>query len=1328
MGEVDAYSLFFENSPQPLYIVSKKTMKVLAVNEAAEHLYGYSKEEFLGMKLSQIKAPEEWPAFVEHFKKDDLKLLDRRISRHVLKSGEIRTMEITAKNIVWQGEEARFVMAFDVTERLRAENELKGSEERLRVAISEAPYPVMIHAEGAEVIAVSRSWIEGTGYDLHDLRDLHSWTSVAFGDEADSIRAGVAEIQSRRSTRHQREYRIRCKDGSLRTWDIITVPAGQLSDGRKAAISSGYDLTEREALSESLNLKSAALDAVSNDIAIKDQEGIISWVTSCLKSVRQPDSSLDPTSAAKLDLPQLEEIKSTIFNGRVWTGELLSESTEGSQSVYEVSITPVVGKNGSPNHFIVIRKDITQRRKAADFIEARLMLLEKSRGLSVKEALTLAVDKACELCRSTIGFYHIVEQNLERLSIQAWSSMTTSYFCTMEPERQHIATSPSSILADCLRTKRPIIHNNSVDLPSADALPKGHALITRELIVPVLRDQKVVALMGLGNKPSDYDDDDVELATYFADIAWEIAERRKSEELLHLQSAALQAADNAIIITDRNGLIEWSNPAFARLTGYSEEESLGRTPGELVKSGVQDDAVYQEMWQTIKSNGVWSGDVVNRRKDGRLYIEEQTITPIIGRSGEIEHFIGIKEDATQLRRSKTLLQARLNLTELVKVQGTDAVLKSAVENAGFLTFSPFGCFRILDKGPLEASTSSFNRNHGKYCTAPKNEDEFLEETSQLSEACAASQLPQIQNGTCEDSQCGLTHVRRLAVPVIRGDETVAVLSVSGGAADYTEIDIETVSYLAEIAYETIRQHMTENVHIRQSALLEQLYDAVLAWKLDGRIVYWNKGAERLYGYTSQEAIGQSVHKLLRTEFSRYSSEHATALAIQDRWEGELINISKSGASHLVESGMTLTSDVDEQLVLEVNRDISATRAAEEQLLKLNGELEERVLARTAELSVAKAEADKANSAKSEFLSRMSHELRTPLNSILGFSQILQLHHPEGEIKELSDPIIKAGSHLLELINEILDIARIEAGGLKMDIGPCLAKSPLDDALDLINPIASSRNITIDMPFGRPQVWINADSRRLVQVILNVLSNAVKYNSPEGKIEIRWSVEDGLFKLRIKDSGAGISAKDAPKLFEPFARFGDTFVEGTGLGLPLSQRLIQSMNGDLYLENSGPSGSTFVIVVPTVAESMAQVPTRTQETDYVIQDIVAGKILYIEDDLGNIQLLDHLIALFPEITLIPAMQGGLGLQIAQLHRPDLIILDAHLPDMKGDEVLRELKLHDDTKDIPVVILTADATRASHEAFVKAGAADFVTKPINVEDLMKLISSTLGGKMP
>ncbi len=1328
MGEVDAYSLFFETSPQPLYIVSKKTMKFLAVNEAAVKKYGYSKEEFADLNLKDIRPQEDREKFEKEFCSSLPELAKRSVWRHQLKDGSIRLMEITARNIDWLAEEARFVMADDVTEKIQAEKELKSSEDRLRTAITEAPYPVMIHAEGAEVIAVSRSWIEGTGYDLCDLQDLRAWTATAFEDQADSIRAGVAEIQSRKSTRHQQEYRIRCKDGSLRIWDVITVPAGQLSDGRKAAISSGYDLTEREALSESLKIKSAALDAVSNDIAIKDTSGIIEWVTACLKSVRNPDPLQGLCPAHGSCLTQLEEIKASIFSGRVWTGELLSESKEGSQSVDEVSITPVPGKNGSFDNFIVIRKDITQRRKAAEFIEARLMLLEKSRGLPVKEALTLAVDKACELSRSKIGFYHIVEETQESLSIQAWSSMTTTHFCTLDTDQKHIPVSQSNIWAECFRTQKPAIHNSFKDLPGADALPSGHAPIIRELIVPILRNERVVALMGLGNKPSSYNQDDVELVTYFADIAWEIADRRKAEDLMHIQSAALQAADNAIIITNPSGLIEWSNAAFTRLTGYSQEESLDRTPGELVKSGIQNDALYREMWRTIESNGVWSGGVINRRKDGRLYIEEQTITPIVGRSGDIEHFIGIKADATQYRRSKTLLQAKLNFADLAKTQGTEAILKSAVEHAGFLTFSPYGCFKILNKGPIEASTISFDQTKGTYCIAPESEVLFCVEADLLCLACAESQTPQIRNEPCYDAENRRTTVRRLAVPVIRGGEAVAILSVSGGAADYTSTDVETISYLAEIAYETIRQHMSEKDHIRQSTLLEQLYDAVLAWKLDGRIVYWNKGAERLYGYTSQEAIGQSVHKLLRTEFSRYSSEHATALAIQDRWEGELTNVSKSGDFHLVESRMTLTSDAEEQLVLEVNRDVSAKRAAEEQLLKLNGELEERVLARTAELSIAKAEADKANSAKSEFLSRMSHELRTPLNSILGFSQILQLHHPKGEIKELSDPIIKAGTHLLELINEILDIARIEAGGLKMDIGPCLAKSPLDDALDLINPIASSMNITIDMPLGRPQVWINADSRRLVQVILNVLSNAVKYNSPEGKIEIRWSVEDNFFKLRIQDSGIGISAKDAPKLFEPFVRFGDSFIEGTGLGLALSHRLIQSMNGDLYLESSGPSGSTFVIIIPTVAESLALVPARNQDTDYVLQDLVAGKILYIEDDLGNIQLLDHLIALFPEITLIPAMQGGLGLQIAQLHHPDLIILDAHLPDMKGEDVLLELKRSEETKDIPVVILTADATRTSHEALVKAGASDFVTKPINVEDLMKLISSMLGGQKP
>lgn len=1313
MGSPDAYQLLFAKNPQPLFIVSLNTMKFLNVNDAATTIYGFTKEEFLNLTLKDIRPIEDVPAFESSFLTNAGRLSKRRIRRHKFKDGSVRMMEINARTIEWNGEPARFIIAEDVTETLQIADELRLSEERLETAIAEAPYPVMIHAEGAKVIALSRSWIEGTGYHLDELKDLHNWTSKAFGDQADSIRQGVADVQNRRESRHQAEYRIRCKDGSTKIWDIVTVAAGQLSDGRNVAITSGYDLTEREKLASSLKLQAEALNAASHNVFIADRQSLTEWLNKRTFPVTQQSSGPEAQTA----IDSSSAVWQALAKNDSWKGDLAFSDPNGQSITEEVSITPVKGKEYGDEHYIVVKQDVTQRRRTAQLIAARLALLERSAECTVQETLTMAADQACSFTKSQFGFFHFIAEDQETLAVQAWSTGLIEDYNSLPIDSLHLPISQAGVWAECVNDQEPKIYNNFETDAMHARLPEGHAVLHRQLIVPVVKNNAVVALMGLANKPTLYKEEDVEIAQYFADVAWETAQSRLSKDLLELQSTALQAADNAIIITNQSGQIEWCNPAFCSLTGYTEAEAKGKTPGQLVHSTFQPPQVYKQMWQTISANKVWSGDLVNRRKDGRLYIEQQTITPMEARSGEIEHYIGIKADVTKYRRSESLLQARLDFAELIKTEGIDGILKLAVDYGGLLTFSKSGCFKIFESSTDSYDSSHLSEKKATYCSNSRSAESETDGTDACWKRCLETTKPQISKSS--DSSR-----RVLTVPVIRGDEIQATLSVHDGASDYTQEDVETLTYLADAAYETISQHLSEKNYIKQSALLEQLYDAVLAWKLDGKIIYWNKGAERLYGYSSKEALGESVHSLLRTEFSRYSSEHATALAIQDRWEGEIINTAKDGTTHLVESRMTLTSDPEGQLVLEVNRDITATRAAEEKLLNLNSELEERVLARTAELSIAKAEADKANSAKSEFLSRMSHELRTPLNSILGFSQILQLHHPDGEVKELSDPIIKAGNHLLELINEILDIARIEAGGLKMDIAPCRADGPINDALDLIAPLAISTGITVEVPARPDDIWINADSRRLVQVILNVLSNAVKYNSLNGKITLRWVVQDGHFLIRIQDTGSGISAANVPKLFEPFARFGNVFVEGTGLGLPLSQRLIHLMNGDLYLESSSPSGSTFVISTPLASEASSGAHRPATDSDYVLQNLVSGKILYIEDDLGNIQLMDHLVALFPEISLMPAMQGSMGLEIAKMHSPDLIILDAHLPDVSGKDVLKDLKADEATRHIPVVILTADAADTNREEMQNAGAAGFMTKPLNVEELMRLISATLG----
>ena len=382
----------------------------------------------------------------------------------------------------------------------------------------------------------------------------------------------------------------------------------------------------------------------------------------------------------------------------------------------------------------------------------------------------------------------------------------------------------------------------------------------------------------------------------------------------------------------------------------------------------------------------------------------------------------------------------------------------------------------------------------------------------------------------------------------------------------------------------------------------------------------------------------------------------------------------------------------------------------------------------AALREAKEEADRANDAKSDFLSRMSHELRTPLNSILGLGQLLDRQSPT----ELQRPriryILSAGRHLLNLINEVLDISRIEAGTLQLSVEPVCISEAINEALDLMRPLAAERSILLETNCpAKMAAYVLADRQRLKQVLLNLLSNAVKYTGMEGSVTVT-ATESGEAAMRIsvRDTGAGIPVEKLSRLFTPFDRLGaeQSTVEGTGLGLALCQRLISAMRGTIGVSSTLGNGSTFWMELPRAQSPLETLPiAKAAGSSEARADEESRRILYIEDNFSNVTLVDQMLAERPALELMTAMQGRVGLELARQHSPDLILLDLHLPDMPGWQVLAQLKSDHLTRAIPVVVISADATAPQIRRLLSAGARAYLTKPLDIPEFFRVIDESL-----
>ena len=1027
-----------------------------------------------------------------------------------------------------------------------------------------------------------------------------------------------------------------------------------------------------------------------------------------------------------------------------------------------------------------------------------------------------------------------------------------------------------------------------------------------------------------GSIPHGYEEDWSKVIVSIIDVT----DRRQAEQELRKLSRAVEQSGSTIVITDTSGNIEYVNPKFTQITGYSSEAVIGQNT-RILKSGLTSPEEYKQLWETINSGHEWHGELLNRKKDGTLYWESVTISPILNDRKEITHYVGVKEDITERKQSE--IETRRHIAELEAVYENGLSVGRLLEPGAigdrvietFARYLPWHhvTIRLRKEGSDDLELVSFNLPNLKGAERADAEQHFIARVNKVGQGLSGwviqTGIPLRTGNVHVHPQYIDTHAAiqsGLYMPLKVGERVVGVISVESEVPNaFTEQDERLLATLANqtaIAFENARlyeavqkelwerKRMEDALRLSEShyrALADSITDILFEMDQDLRYTHWNKASEALTGIPAHDAMGKSMEDVFglseeqlrikkiyedvlrrgqprtfettlvyngekrsfettaypslrgvsvvakdvtdrkqteiimqkRFELMEYSARHSlnelmlravdevseltgstigffhfmdedqVSLGMQT-WSTnalQLFEVSSADGTHLpldragawaeaVRQRRPLIHNdygslanrkglpqghvpIVREIIIPIIRnerimavmgiankpqdytphdleiairladyawDVTERKQMEIALQLERNQLVQRVEERTADLSRANSNLARALRVKDEFLANMSHELRTPLNAILGLSESLgeQIAGPLNEKQQkYISTISESGHHLLSLINDILDLAKIDAGQITLDINKVDIHGVCQASLRMIKQLAQKKNqeVSLEIDPGLGLMW--ADERRLKQMIVNLLGNAVKFTPEYGKLglEVHGDEEANQIAITIWDNGIGIKQVDLARLFQPFIQLDSGLAReatGTGLGLALVAQMARLHGGSVNAISDAGQGSRFTIVLPWEPALAMDTASRMKITGKfrAIQFDEKSKptILLVEDTKEVVMMLKDYLEL-AGYKVFTAQDGIDGIVQARHVRPDLILMDVQMPGMDGFETTRKLRSDPNFRYTPILALTALAMPHDRERCLEAGMDEYISKPVNLKALVKIIQSCL-----
>lgn len=1252
----EKYRLLFENNPLPMWIYDLETLKILKVNDAAVSHYGYSAAEFMSMTIKDIRPSEDVPKLLENVAHVTNGIDKAGIWRHRKKDGTLIQVEIVSHIIEFEGRRAELVLANDITERKRTEDELHDSEERFRQLADhiEEVFWITDARSGQEIYinsAAERIW----GFSAENMRHTpNRFIEAVFPEDRDMVLRAIEK--QRNGQRTELEYRIAHTDGSVRwIWDRA-FPVFDDSGNVVRLAGLAADITERkladEALIESEERFSSAFEFAPIGIALVSLNG--RWL-----KVNRALSNLIGYSEQELqaqtfqDVTHPDDLAADLnYVNQILKGEINSYQTE-KRYVHKsghivwvlLSVSLVKDSHGKPQYFISQIQDITERKQSEKEIARHLLELEAlhENGLAVGRLLEPREigERVIETFARYLSWHHVTirlrKEDKDELELIAFNLPGMKEDEKAEAEQNfinHINKVGQGISGWVVQTGQSL---RTGDVHAHQQYVDTHEGIRSGLYMPLKLGERVIGVISVESEAAEAltAQDERLLATLanqaaiafenarlYQNIHQELSERKRAETAMRdSETHYRELADSITDIffeLDHNLHISYWNIASEALTGVAAKDAIGKPMREIFGENGEQDRIENICESVLKNRQPKMFETLFMLNDEQRSFEANAYPSMRGVSV-------VAKDVTDRKRSEAILQKRLKLMEYSAQHSLEEVMQKTVDYVNELTHSQIGFFHLMEADQSTPGLQTWSTEALFLFNIPASKGRHLALDQAGVWADALRQRCAVIHNDYESlaDKKGLPegHIkikRELVIPIFRSEKIVAVMGIGNKPQEYTQQDIEIAERFADYAWDITERKQME-----------------------------------------------------------------TALANE------------------------------------------------------HNQLAKRVEERTSDLSRANSNLARALRVKDEFLATMSHELRTPLNAILGLSESLAEQTAgmlnEKQLKYIST-ISESGHHLLSLINDILDLAKIDAGQITLDINKVDVNLVCQTSLRMIKQLAQKKNqeVMLEIDQGLGLIW--ADERRLKQMMVNLLSNAVKFTPEGGKLglEIHGNKEENKVMITAWDNGIGVSEKDLTQLFLPFVQLDSGLARettGTGLGLALVAQMARLHGGSVSAVSQPGKGSRFTIALPWEPALPVDTIQRLRNTGKLpALKPDEGKrptILLIEDTQAVTMMISDYLQL-NGYKVVTAQDGVEGIAQAKNMRPDLILMDIMMPRMDGLQATRKLRSEPEFKRTPIIALTALAMPNDRERCLAAGMDEYISKPVNLKVLVKIIQSCLSSE--